>query len=176
MKKEFLEVLKKTTQALPIISKNKSVDFKSTHYTYAPLDKIWDEVKAVLTGNGFVITNDITLEGVRTTATHELGELTSITPFSNTISRPQERGAEITYYRRYNLTAMFNIIVAGEDNELLLEKAKVVKEKLTPMNLTKEKFEKLKETDKQKFRDYFAKKLEQDSIDDEQIYIHKNWK
>ena len=176
MKKEFIEVLKKVQNEMPMIGKNKKVEFGNTKYTYAPIDKIWDEVKAVLTGNGFVITNDITLEGVRTTATHELGELTSITPFSNTISRPQERGAEITYYRRYNLTAMFNIIVAGEDNELLLEKAKVVKEKLTPMNLTKEKFEKLKETDKQKFRDYFAKKLEQDSIDDEQIYIHKNWK
>ena len=178
MKKEFLVVLKKVDSEMPVIGKNKSVDFNSTHFKYAPLEKVWAEVSSVLRKNGFVITNDITLEGVRTTATHELGELTSITPFSNTISRPQERGAEITYYRRYNLTAMFNIIVVGEDNELLLLQNKEVKKPnktVTPEDITKEMYERSSSVQQEKLRTYYAKKNGKETLTKVDFYLLKNW-
>ena len=156
MEKELLEVLKKLKEELPVIGKNLSVDFGSTHFKYAPLEKVWAEVKDTLKKNGFVIYNEITLDGVKTIACHEFGELTSIVPFSPTVSRPQERGAEITYYRRYNLTAIFNIMVVGEDNELLL-----LQNKEKPVNgaskiTTVEQYNKCTQSQKEKVKAYYG--------------------
>lgn len=113
MKKEFIGVLLKVQKELPIVGRTTEA-FK---YKYAPIEHVWDKVGKVLSDNGFVITNAISEAGVKTTASHELGELESFIAFSNLTLKPQDRGSEITYARRYNLTAMFNIIVAGEDDD-----------------------------------------------------------
>ena len=115
-KETFLEVLFKVQKEMPVVGRSETADAVKFTYRYAPLDQVWDKVKGVLQSNGFVITNEVSANGVHTTAFHELGELSSFIPFSNLDLKPQDRGSEITYYRRYNLTAMFNIIVAGEDD------------------------------------------------------------
>ena len=112
MKKEFIGVLLKVQKELPIVGRTTEA-FK---YKYAPIEHVWDKVGNVLSDNGFVITNEISEAGVKTNAFHEQGELNSFIAFSNLTLKPQDRGSEITYARRYNLTAMFNIIVAGEDD------------------------------------------------------------
>ena len=112
MKKELLTALLKFQKELQIVGK----DSKGFNYKYASLPKVWDKVGSVLKDNGFFITNEITPEGVMTTAHHEHGELKSFLPFSGA-TKPQEVGSEVTYWRRYNLTAIFNIIVDGEDDD-----------------------------------------------------------
>lgn len=112
MKKELLTALLKVQKELPIIPKNA----KGFNYKFANLPQIWDKVKEILQNNGFLITHEITSEGVMTTAHHEHGELKSFLPFTGA-SKPQEIGSEVTYWKRYNLTAIFNIIVDGEDDD-----------------------------------------------------------
>jgi len=113
MTKEFLEVLLKVQSEMPVVEKTT----QAYNYKYAPIEHIWKEVANVLQTNGFAITNEVTSEGLKTTAHHQLGELTSCIPFSTQALEPQKKGSELTYYRRYNLTAIFNIIVAGEDDD-----------------------------------------------------------
>ena len=108
------EAFKKIQEQLSVIGKNK----QGHNSKYADLDKIWGEVKDIISANGFIVTNAIGETGVSTIAFHEGGErFESFVPFSKDDLKPQERGSEITYYRRYNLTAIFNIIIADEDDD-----------------------------------------------------------
>lgn len=118
VKKEFLQALLKVQKELPVVGRDTSA-FK---YKYAPIETVWDKVGKVLTDNGFAVIHEVSENGVTTTAHHEHGTLTSFIKFSNLELKPQERGSEITYARRYNLTAMFNIIIAGEDDDAQVTK------------------------------------------------------
>lgn len=111
MKKEFLSALLEVQKALPTITR----DTKAYNYKYAPLEVIWEKVGKIINDAGFVVTNEVTQEGVITTATHESGELKSFFPCVTV--KPQDRGAEITYGRRYNLVAIFNIQLENEDDD-----------------------------------------------------------
>lgn len=134
MKKELLAVLLKVQKELPIVGK----DSAGYNYKYASLPQVWDKVKDVLQDNGFFVTHEITLEGVLTTAYHELGELHSFIPFVSQSSKPQEIGSEVTYWKRYNLTAIFNIIVDGEDDDAQTaqDAKKGTSNKITPQSDT----------------------------------------
>lgn len=110
----FFGAYRQIQKELPVIGKNK----QGHNSKYADLDKIWGEVKDIIDANGFIISNEINEAGVKTTATHKTGQsLESFVPFSKDELKPQEKGSEITYYRRYNLTAIFNIIIADEDDD-----------------------------------------------------------
>lgn len=113
------------------------------YYNYASLDKIWEKVGAIISKNEFVIVNEVTPEGVLTRAIHpvptktltetkstDTEEITSFFSFSGAL-KPQERGSEITYGRRYNLTAIFNIQLEDEDDD-----GKSANDKATPMART----------------------------------------
>jgi hypothetical protein len=115
--KTFVSVLLKVQKELPIVGKNTSSGSGSFSYKYATLDKVWDKCGKIINENGFVITHEITETGIKTTARHELGELTSFFKFTAEAVKPQKLGSEATYARRYNLTAIFNIIIAGEDDD-----------------------------------------------------------
>lgn len=110
--KELITALIAVGKKLPIIKR----DTKAYNYKYSPLDKIWDKVGNIIMDAGFVVTNEITEAGVRTIAAHEHGVLSSFCEFSDGL-KPQDRGSEITYYRRYNLTAIFNIQLEDEDDD-----------------------------------------------------------
>jgi len=111
MKKELLTALLEVQKELPMITR----DTKAYNYKYAPLEVIWEKVGKILTEKGFVVVNELTPEGVKTTAYHEAGELSSF--FAITGLKPQDRGAEATYGRRYNLVAIFNIQLENEDDD-----------------------------------------------------------
>jgi len=113
MKPELIKALLKVQKELPVVERTT----KAYNYKYTPLEEVWDKVGKVLTDNGFAIINQISTEGVTTYAEHEHGQLTSHIDFTHVDLKPQDRGSEITYARRYNLTAMFNIIVKDEDDD-----------------------------------------------------------
>lgn len=118
MNKELLAILLKIQRQLPVIERTTEA-FK---YKYAPIDEVWAKIGKIINDNGFVIVNEITAEGVTTKAIHELGEITSFIRFSNLDLAPQDRGSEITYYRRYNLTSIFNVIIVDEDDDATVTK------------------------------------------------------
>lgn len=92
---------------------------KSAHKgKYASIKKLWEEIRTTLSDNGFVVSHSIEKEGVRTIATHTTdGKLESFVPFSAQELKPQDKGSEITYYKRYNIAAIFNIIIDEEDDD-----------------------------------------------------------
>jgi len=108
----FADLLKIQTE-LKTITKDKDA-YKGK---YATIEKIWETIRKTINDNNFVIYNQMTLEGIKTIAYHISGDkLESVIPFSDT-KDPQEKGKEITYAKRYNINAIFNVIVAGEDND-----------------------------------------------------------
>lgn len=121
MEKSLHTALLSVQKELPIIKRDSVARVQTKtggnfDYNYASLDKIWEKVGAILNKHGFLITNEITHEGILTRAIHGSGELTSFFAFSGAL-KPQERGSEITYGRRYNLTAIFNIQLEDEDDD-----------------------------------------------------------
>lgn len=113
MNKELLKVLLKVQKEMPVVTRTT----EAFNYKYAPLEEVWEKVKKVIQDNGFYVGHEIGETGVITTAHHEHGVLTSFIPFSKAELAPQNRGSEITYYKRYNVQAIFNIQVQGEDDD-----------------------------------------------------------
>lgn len=112
--KNFLDALAYVQKNIPIV-KRKSEGYG---YTYADLPTVWDAIKEFVRDGGFVVRHEITPDGVRTIATHKDGdELSSFVPFSSSELKPQDVGSEITYYKRYNLCAIFNVMIEGEDDD-----------------------------------------------------------
>jgi hypothetical protein len=102
---------------LKTITKNKKA-FKGS---YATLERIWEDTRKLINDNNFVVYHKSVIRegknGLLTVAEHKTGGvLESFVEYSNNTD-PQERGKEITYFRRYNINSIFNIIVEGEDND-----------------------------------------------------------
>lgn len=121
----LFESLLAVQKELKTVTKNK----KGYSGTYADIENIWESIREIINGNGFVILHQVKEKGVNTIALHVGGEkLESFIPFIEFESRisdkgkttyrdPQEQGKEITYAKRYNINAIFNVIVADEDND-----------------------------------------------------------
>ena len=153
IKKElsFFNSLLIIQKELKTVTKNK----KGYSGTYADIENVWESIRETINSNGFVVIHQMTAEGIKTSALHESGEkLESFIPFINWESRvsdkgktnyrdPQEQGKEITYAKRYNLNAIFNIIIADEDNDADKQlgdyKKKAVNGKLAAEKLMKAK-------------------------------------
>lgn len=116
---ELQKILLKVQAELPVIKKQseakKSGNFGG--YKYADLPTIWEKIQPVLQANGFVITHTISSNGVATIASHEKGEMWSFIEFSSENLTPQQLGSQITYFKRYNICAIFNLIIEGEDDD-----------------------------------------------------------
>lgn len=113
MKKELLDILLKVQKDLPVVKK----DADGYNYRFASLPQVWKQIKDTITSNGFFITHSVNSDGVETTAWHEQGELKSFIPFTGDGMKPQEVGSEITYWKRYSICAIFNVIVEGDDDD-----------------------------------------------------------
>lgn len=94
-----------------------SKDKKAFKGTYATIENVWESIRETINKNNFVIIHQNSNDGIKTTALHSSGEkLESTIPFSGNTD-PQEKGKEITYAKRYNINAIFNVIVGDEDND-----------------------------------------------------------
>jgi hypothetical protein len=116
-KSPMFQSLIKIQRELQTIAKNKKA-FKGS---YATIERVWESIRNIINDNGFVVIHKSEVVGDRngllTEALHESGDsIKSFIAYSDNHD-PQERGKEITYYRRYNLNSIFNIIVEGEDND-----------------------------------------------------------
>ena len=93
-------------------------------YKYATLDKIWDEIQDHMDSLGILESSAIkynenhevfvytTLFNVDDTS----DAMCSLFPLDSTLS-PQDMGKVITYWRRYNLVALLNLKIIGEDDD-----------------------------------------------------------
>lgn len=167
MKKELLEVLAKVQAEMPIIGKNKVAEAGKFSYTYADIERIWEIAMPILKENGFTINHIGLGDKIETTAYHEFGNIVS--SINLTTVDPQKKGAEITYYKRYNVCMMFDILVADEDKdakgtEMVDEKyLEGVKEQVALMNSVEELqnyFLQIKPTDKKVIAIFSARKNE----------------
>lgn len=113
IKKTLFASLLAVQKELQTVTKNKTA-FKGK---YADIENIWESIRQIVNDNGFVVLHEATAEGIKTTAIHESGEkLESFIPWSGN-KDSQEQGKEITYAKRYNINAIFNVIVSEEDND-----------------------------------------------------------
>ncbi len=107
---------------MPSVNKNA----KGYNYKYADLPHLWDTIESVVKGAGFTVVSYSDGTHVVTDAVHKDGTVTSKLPITG-ITDPQDLGAAITYFRRYNLLMIFNVMV--EDNDAAIGKKAVGKVK-----------------------------------------------
>jgi len=87
------------------------------NYKYTDLPTIWKKTRDIITKNNFIVMNEISDNAVTTIALHKDGEKLTSTIELNRDLKPQDKGSEISYYRRYNLSAIFNIITGDDDDD-----------------------------------------------------------
>lgn len=128
-KPNMFDSLLKIQKELKTIHKNKS----GYSGKFADIENVWESIRNLVNENGFVISHLAAIRegksGVITTAYHNSGDkLESFIPFVEWDTRvdakgkisfrdPQEQGKEITYYKRYNIGMIFNLVIAEEDND-----------------------------------------------------------
>lgn len=97
-----------------IVSKSKRNEFLKSNY--ASLDDVWSALQPKIKELKLLVTHSVK-EGILTTTVTDMdsGEFveSSLTILAE---KPQEMGAAITYFKRYNLSCIFNIIT-DEDND-----------------------------------------------------------
>lgn len=130
-KRAFFEFLAKFQSQIVTIKKTKEVDFSNkrggiTHYSYAPLEDIIEQVKTKLKDNGFSYTlkttQDAASVSVSCEAHHEAGhtEISTVIVQIDAdafISGPQKVGSAITYAKRYAFCNVFGIMTGEEDTD-----------------------------------------------------------
>lgn len=128
---------------MPIIGRNKTADTGKYSYNYADLEKIWEVAYPIISKHGFTVFHRGDADKIVTLARHSSGESISSAIAISQLD-PQKKGAEITYYRRYNLCMLFNIIVANEDKdavsteEMSEEKLANIEEQVVLLNTVEE--------------------------------------
>jgi hypothetical protein len=123
----YLQRLSNVIASLPAFTK----DTSGYNYKYVTLDSIQKTLTPLLAENqlvlihtlGFVGTGEERVNGVTSSvlSTDELNDIdvsavSSFFPIKHNQS-PQDVGSARTYGMRYNVTALFNIILVGEDDD-----------------------------------------------------------
>ena len=122
---KLAEALSKAQAAFPEIKKNRKANMGTYSYKYADMADILAAVTKPLAENGLALTQSPTVIGeklmLETMLIHSSGEwLSGIYPLAS-FDNPQAMGSEITYARRYTVTAMLGI-QADEDDDGALSK------------------------------------------------------
>lgn len=143
VKQTIWEALAEVQKEMPVIGRNKTANVGKFSYSYADLEKIWEIAKPIVMNHGFTAYHYGKGKEVVTVIHHTSGaELESSIEISQV--DPQKKGGEITYYRRYNLCMLFNIIVADEDKDATgtentdEAKLELISEQLELLNTTEE--------------------------------------
>lgn len=91
-------------------------DTKAFNYKYATLSQIQEKLWEVMQEQGLVIVHSIQDNKVRTSISDIETEwqVYSEIPMSEW-TKPQDKGSEITYYRRYNLLSLLDLEVEDDD-------------------------------------------------------------
>lgn len=122
----YLQRLSNVIASLPAFTK----DTSGYNYKYVTLDSIQKVLTPLLAAHGLVLIHSLGFQQfgdqvvygvtscVRSTTESERDryEVSSFFPIKHTAS-PQDVGSARTYGMRYNVTALFNIILVGEDDD-----------------------------------------------------------
>jgi len=112
MEPKLLEAVQKVRDNMPSVEKNA----KGYNYKYTDLPHLWEAIEGVIKEAGFTVYNYCDGEYVVTTAIHAYGSVQSKLPISFAKSNsPQDLGGAITYFRRYNLLMLFNVMSEDDD-------------------------------------------------------------
>ena len=109
---------------------------KGYNYTYASYDHIWEHIGEKLNELKLLVSHRIQDYGgnlfLETTVSDmESGdEQSSQIPI--TANTPQTMGSAITYYKRYNLSAILNLIIEDEDDDGAAAEKKATQKRTTP--------------------------------------------
>lgn len=113
--------------AAPTIYKNRTALIPtksggSYSYKYADLTDIWDSIRPALTAQGLAVTQALTgggqgVMGIRTTVWHTSGQNISDTvELAINARTPQEVGSQVTYFKRYALSALLGLVTEDDDD------------------------------------------------------------
>jgi hypothetical protein len=127
MTKTIFESLIDFQSEIQAVSKTETAKLKGTtkagkpydmSYSYATLDSIQKAIQPLLYKHGLAYTQSIVDGGLMTTLYNAQGDKleSGAIPLILT-GKPQERGSEITYARRYSLTSFLGLIVEDEDDD-----------------------------------------------------------
>jgi ERF superfamily. len=103
------------------VAKNATNPFHKSRY--ATLDQVWDKIGSILKEYQLLVLNEGNSEKegillVKTTIVNmENPEEKISSDLSVPLSDPQKTGSAVTYFRRYNLCLLLNIIVEWEDDD-----------------------------------------------------------
>ena len=107
---ELYEALAKFQSKLQVMDKTAEVKAGSYSFKYTPLDEIMKNVYPILSENGLAIRHEINENGVEAVLSHKAGgELRSGAIQINRSGKMQDIGGQLTYARRYTVTALLGI-------------------------------------------------------------------
>lgn len=103
------------------VSKNKKVKVKTKggyeyEFPYADYEAITKAIKPLMLEHGLTYSQPISSEGVTTILAHSSGQYIMTTIHLNMNQKPQELGSEITYKRRYALSAILGLSTDEDDD------------------------------------------------------------
>lgn len=134
----FFKVLKAIEKARPNF-KPITKDLKGYNYKYADLAKVYDSILNALEAQGlyvhhFVSTRDeydflVTIVYDIVTEDYVKSEINL-----NGLIEPQKKGAAITYYRRYNLLCLLNLVPEDDDGIVKEKKPPVIEKRETRLS------------------------------------------
>lgn len=110
------KILKKINLVQTNIDKiNKNAENPFYRSNYADLNNIKDHLQTYLEANQLMIFHKVSAGSLITTV-YDLESKESLSSEINlSMSDPQKKGGEITYYRRYNLVALFDLKIEDDD-------------------------------------------------------------
>ncbi len=112
--KDFIEFQKKCPESIPL---NKAVNFNKVNFKYADLASLMKVVKPIANECNFAIYHKIDLASVTAILSHVSGhEFISRVEIKQGL-QAKDKGAEITYCKRYSLSALCGI-VTEEDGDI----------------------------------------------------------
>lgn len=111
-KSSFYSDFLKVQNELDAVNKNA----KGYNYKYADLPSLWEAVRKIISDNKFIVYGFADNESVHMIAEHESGtKIESKLPLSYAKATPQDLGGAITYFRRYQIMLMFNVMTEDDD-------------------------------------------------------------
>lgn len=100
--------------------KSKTAKLGTYSYQYADLAAVRDAYKGPLSKRGMVVSHSLTpVDGhvvLTTTLMHTSGEWISSDYPIPTYEKPQEQGSALTYFKRYNVCALLDIVAEDDDD------------------------------------------------------------
>ncbi|QDP68095.1 MAG: putative essential recombination function protein [Prokaryotic dsDNA virus sp.] len=127
--KAFNQAMSMFQGKCPIITKKKKVSFKTTNYSYAPIDEIVFEIKPLLTEFGLSFSFNVrekneTISYLDTIITHIDGhskvftiEFEHLVNDSTSMNSSQRRKSALSYAKRAGLENALGIVTQGEDDD-----------------------------------------------------------